>query len=48
MIRTLTFTEIGRTYGVSDNAVKKWCDVYNLPRKKSDIKKYTDTEWQSV
>ena len=48
MIRTFTFTEIGRTYGVSDNAVRKWCDSYNLPRKKSNIKKYTDTEWQSV
>lgn len=33
------FTEIGKIYGVKDNAVRKWCKNFNLPHRKSDIKK---------
>jgi len=47
-IRNLSFLEISRQYGVSDNAIRKWCDDYNLPRKKTDIKKYSDEEWEEV
>lgn len=47
-IRTMPFTQIGSKYGVSDNAIRKWCDGYNLPRKKGDINKYTETEWESI
>lgn len=47
-IRNVSFSEIGREYGVSDNAIRKWCDSYNLPRKVSDIKKYTDLEWDNL
>lgn len=45
LIRTISFTKIGEQFGVSDNAIRKWCDAYNLPRKVSEIKKYTDEEW---
>lgn len=45
LIREKSFVEIGRMYNVSDNAIRKWCDNYNLPRKKSEIKKYSDEEW---
>lgn len=48
LIRDLPFTKIGEQYGVSDNAVKKWCDFYGLPRKKSNIKLYSDDEWNSL
>lgn len=48
MIRTQTFTSIAKQYNVSDNAVKKWCDKYNLPRKKSEIKSYSDKEWNLI
>ena len=44
-IRELPFTKIGKIYGVSDNAIRKWCDFYNLPRKKTEIKKYSNEEW---
>ncbi|MBQ2397086.1 MAG: hypothetical protein II304_08660 [Bacteroidales bacterium] len=27
-----SFIEVGKMYGVSDNAVRKWCDKYNIPR----------------
>lgn len=47
-IREQPFTVIGRKYGVSDNAIRKWCDRYNLPRTKKEINKYTDSEWEEV
>lgn len=46
VIRVKSFTQIGKIFGVSDNAIRKWCDSYGLPRKKSEIKKYTDEEWE--
>lgn len=48
LIRTRPFTQIGKMYGVSDNAVRKWCDFEGLPRKKVEIKKYTDEEWALI
>ena len=32
------FLQIGRMYGVSDNAVRKWCKQYGLKYRKKDIK----------
>jgi hypothetical protein len=48
LIRTTPFTKIGEMYQVSDNSIRKWCDKFNLPRKVSDIKKYTDEEWKKI
>lgn len=48
LIRTKTFVEIGKMYGVSDNAIRKWCDKFNLPRKKSDIMNYSDEDWSNI
>lgn len=48
MIRTLPFTVIAKQYNVSDNAIRKWCDFENLPRKKTDINKYNDEEWDKI
>lgn len=49
LIRTESFESIGRQYGeVSGNSIKKWCRNYNLPDKKSEIKQYTDEEWELV
>ncbi len=48
LIRTTPFTKIGKQYNVSDNAVRKWCDSYGLPRLAKEIKKYTDEEWQKI
>jgi len=46
LIRTMPFIVIGKQYGVSDNSIRKWCDSYGLPRRKQDIKKYSDEEWE--
>lgn len=38
MIKSKSFTEIGRNFEVSDNAVRKWCKSYGLPYRKKDFK----------
>lgn len=38
LITTTSFLQIGKMYGVSDNAVRKWCKKYDLPFKYKDIK----------
>jgi group I intron endonuclease len=48
LIRTTPFTTIATQYGVTDNAVRKWCDKYNLPRRVKDIKSYSDEEWDKI
>ena len=32
------FTKIGKQYGVTDNAIRKWCKSYNLPSHSRDYK----------
>lgn len=39
MIFTMSFVKIGEKYGVSDNAVRKWCMKYNIPYRKKDIRR---------
>ncbi len=48
LIRTKPFTQIGTQFNVTDNAVRKWCDKFNLPRRKSDIQKYSEEEWLKI
>lgn len=48
LIRKQSFCEIGRQFNVSDNAIRKWCDKFNLPRKKTVINQYTDEEWSKI
>lgn len=48
LIRSTPFITIGKKYGVSDNAVRKWCDKYGLPKKSSEIKAYSEAEWAKI
>lgn len=48
LIRIMPFTQIGKKFGVSDNAVRKWCDKYNLPRKVNEIKQFSDDDWEKI
>lgn len=48
LIRNNSFVSIGQQLKVSDNAIRKWCDAEGLPRKKSEIKKYSDEEWSKI
>lgn len=45
LIRTESFVSIGKMYGVTDNSVKKWCETYGLPSRRSDIKQISNEEW---
>lgn len=47
-IRTMSFVQIGKEYGVTDNSVKKWCDAYKLPRLMSEIKSISEEEWKKI
>lgn len=48
LIRTLPFVQIGEQYGVSDNAVRKWCDKEKLPRTKKEIESFTEEQWSKI
>ena len=40
LIAKLGFEEVGRLYGVTGNAIKKWCKSYGLPYLKPDVVDY--------
>ena len=48
LIRNNSFLSLGRQFGVSDNAIRKWCKAENLPSKVTEIKQYTDEEWELI
>ena len=48
LIRKETFVAIASKYQVSDNAIRKWCDAYSLPRKKTEIQKIPDSVWENI
>ena len=48
LIREMPFTQIGKMFEVSDNAIRKWCKSYNLPSKVSLIKTIPDEEWNFI
>lgn len=48
LIKNYPFTTISSKYGVSDNAVRKWCKSYGLPFKSFEIRKMSDDEWANI
>lgn len=48
LIRTKPFTTIGKNFNVSDNTIRKWCIKNNLPSKSTEIKKYSNEEWELI
>ena len=42
LIKNKPFTQIGKQYGVDGNAIRKWCQSYDLPYRQEDIKKLLD------
>lgn len=48
LIRIVSFTAIGKQFGVSDNAIRKWCKAEGLPYRSKDIFKYSDEEWNKI
>ena len=48
LIRAEPFTKIGEMFKKTDNAIRKWCDFYNLPRTKKEINNMSDEEWELI
>lgn len=48
LIRTKSFTQIGKDFNVTDNAIRKWCKAENLPFKKSEINKISEERWKEI
>lgn len=48
LIRENSFTSLGEKFGVSDNAIRKWCLKENLPKSKREINSYSNEEWQNI
>ena len=48
LIRNNSFTALGKQFNVTDNAIRKWCKAVNLPYRISDIKSYSDKEWELI
>ena len=34
------FTQIGKIYGITDNAIRKWCDKFGFPRHRKELQEY--------
>lgn len=47
-IRTQSFSSLGKFYGVTGNAIRRWCKNFDLPYKSTEIKRYTDEEWALI
>lgn len=48
LIRNTPFTTIGKIFGISDNAIRRWCNYYSLPRRAKDIKTISDEDWINI
>lgn len=48
LIRSKPFTQIASMFNVSDNAIRRWCDYYGLPRKKTEIMEISDEVWFQI
>ena len=48
LLRENTMKSLGSMYGITDNSIRKWCDNFGLPRRKREIDKYTEEEWNSL
>lgn len=48
LIREEPFETIGDKFGVSGNAIKKWCKKYLLPSRKCDINSFSNEQWNNI
>lgn len=47
-IRSNSWRELSRKYGISDTAIKKRCKTFGLPFTTKEIKSYSDEEWDLI
>ena len=44
LIKEKGFVKTGEMFGVSDNAIKKWCEMYGMPRLKKEVIAWYDKQ----
>lgn len=44
MVKDLGFTQVGKTFGVVDTAIKKWCKDYGIPHTKKELIAWYDKQ----
>ena len=44
----MPFTQIAAQYNVTDNAIRKWCVAYDLPKTKKLINSFSEEEWSKI
>ena len=47
-IRNNSFLKLSKKYGVTDNAIRKWCKSNKLPHQVTEIKKISDDDWSKI
>lgn len=47
-IRSTPMLTLGKKYGVSNTAIRKWCKNYGLPFQSLKIKEISDEEWEKI
>lgn len=47
-IRELEIQDVAMIYGESCETITEWCKIMHLPSKSSEIKLYSDEEWESI
>lgn len=48
LIRNKSFLELSRMFGVSDNAIRKWCKTEKLPHQKRVINNISNENWVNI
>ena len=48
IIRSMSFIDVAKKYGVTDSMIRKWFAEYGLPTSRLKISSYTDEEWAEV
>lgn len=48
LVRTKTFSECGKIFGVSATTISKWLIKENLPHTKTEIYSYSKKEWEKL
>lgn len=48
LIRTLPMTKVANEYGVTDNAIRRWCRKFSLPSSSKEILLINDKDWAKI
>lgn len=44
LLLQFSMTDIAKIYGVTDNAIRRWCEMYKLPKRLKGVKELREKE----